>query len=261
MSLFNATLRAEILKAKNSFAVWLTVLGTIGNMVIFFFLNWFNLGHHDFTKEKTAWEVFILNNYDGIAFMMLPLFVIILATILNFMEHRSGTWTMLMGLPESRANIYLSKLIFGLLLFITAHLIFIIGIFLTGILTDLLRAEYAMPLFDFPLMLVSSLAIKTFISILALFALHLWISLRFKNFIIPLTLGILGFVLTSILSPSFPYQWLNPYAYPICYMPLHHGLIDNPHLGFWNLHDMMSVFWSLVFTCLGVVGVKRMAFV
>ena len=260
MASFYIILKAEILKAKNSFAVWLTLLGTIGNMVIFFFLNWFNLGHHDFNTNNSAWEVFVLNNYDGIAFLMLPLFLIILATILNFMEHRSGTWTMLMGLPESRPQIYLSKLIFGLLLFISAHLIFIIGIFLSGILMGLLRAEYVMPVFDFPWRLVIILAIKTFFSVLALFALHLWISLRFNNFIIPLTFGILGFVLTSILSPAFPYQWLNPYAYPICYMPFYHGLIDIPKLGFWNLHDLMSVLWGVIFTCLGILDVRRMEF-
>lgn len=260
MQNFYFLLKAEILKAKNSFAVWLTLLGTVGNMLIFFFLNWFNLGHHDFTDNKSAWEVFVLNYYDGIAFMMLPLFIIILATILNFMEHRSGTWTMLMGLPASRTHIYLSKLVFGLILFLAAHLIFIFGIFFSGLLMGILRPEYVMTVSGFPFRTVFILATKTFFSILALFAFHLWISLRFKNFIIPLTIGILGFVLTSILSPAFPYQWLNPYAYPVCYMPDFHGSIEIPHFGFWSLHDLMSLSWGIGFTILGIMEARKMAF-
>ena len=257
---FNTLLKAETLKAKNSLALWLTILGTIGNLFIFFFLNWFGLGHHPFGEGKPAWEVFVLNNYEGIAFMMLPLFIIILATLLHFMEHRSGTWALLMSLPADRTAVYLSKLVFGLLLFIAAHLAFIFGILLSGLLMGLLRPEYTMPVLEFPIGLVGGLGIKTFFSILGLFALHLWISLRFSNFIIPLTLGILGFVLTSILSPAFPYQWLNPYAYPICYMPDHNGTVGLPNFGFWSLHDLMSVLWGLGFTWLGIVAVRRMAF-
>lgn len=259
MPSFYALLRAETRKAQNSFAVWLTLLGTIGNMFIFFFLSWFDLGDHLFGQGKSDWEVYALNHYEGIAFMMLPLFVIILATLLNVMEHRAGTWALLMSLPAGRGRVYVAKLVFGLLLFLVAHLLFIIGFGLTGLLLSLIRPDVSLPLLDFPILLVLQLATKTFLSILALFALHLWLSLRFQQFIIPLTIGILGFVGTSLLTPAFPYQWLNPYAYPICYMPDFTGAIQLPSLGFWSGHDGMSVLWGLVFTLVGVWAVRRMA--
>lgn len=251
-----ALLQAEIRKARNSFAVWLTLLGTAGNMLIFFFLSWFDFGAYTFGEGRSDWEVYILNHYEGVAFMMLPLFVIILATLLNVMEHRAGTWALLLSLPASRGQLYLSKLIFGLLLFVGAHLLFIIGFFGSGLLLGLLRADLSLPLLSFPLGLVLLLAMKTFLSILALFALHLWLGLRFQQFIIPLTIGILGFVLTSLLSPAFPYQWLNPYAYPICYMPEHTGMISLPSLGPWSLHDGMSILWAFALTFLGIADLR-----
>ena len=260
MDVFVAALRAEILKSRNSFAVWLSVLGTIGNMIIFFLINWFNFGPHLFGGEASDWEVYILNHYEGIAFMMLPLYVIILATLLTFMEHRSGTWALLMSLPSSRATVYSAKLAFGLLLFIAAHLFFVMGLFLSGLLTSLLHPELSMPIPAFPVKIIAILAIKTVFSIIALLGLHFWISLRFRHFIIPLTIGILGFVFTSILSPAFPYQWLNPYAFPICYMPAQLEMIELPSVGFWNLHDGMSMLWGLLFWCLGVWEVQRAAF-
>jgi hypothetical protein len=261
MPSFSALLRAETRKARNSFVVWLTVLGTLGNMLIFAVLSWFNLGDHAFGTGQTDWEVYVLNHYDGIAFLMLPLFVIILATLLQVMEHRAGTWALLMSLPSSRGHVYLSKLVFGLLLFVVAHLLFIVGFLFSGLLLGVLRADLSLALLDFPLVLVLVLATKTVLSILALFALHLWLGLRFPQFIIPLTIGILGFVLSSLLSPAFPYQWLNPYAYPICYMPHHHGAITLPTLGFWSLHDGMSVFWAILLGLGGVADLRRMAIV
>lgn len=258
MPSFYDLLRAETLKAQNSFAVWLTLLGTLGNMLIFFLLNWFDLGDYPFGQDRSDWEVYVLNHYAGIAFMMLPLFVIILATLLNVMEHRAGTWALLMSLPVSRGRVYVAKLVFGLLLFLAAHVLFVIGFGLTGLLMGLIRSDLSLPILDFPSLLVLQLATKTFLSILALFALHLWLSLRFQQFIIPLTIGILGFVGTSLLTPSFPYQWLNPYAYPICYMPDFTGVIQLSNFGFWSGHDGMSVLWCLVFTLVGVRAVRRM---
>ena len=251
---------AEIIKSKNSFAVWLSLFGTLGNTIIFFLINWFDLGPQQFGNGETDWVVFILNHFEGIAFMMLPLYVIILATLITFMEHRSGTWALIMTLPEQRAMVYLSKFIFGLLLFVAAHVLFVVSLFGSGLLMSLIHPDYSMPLWDFPLWLVIKLAAKTILSVFALLALHCWISLRFNHFIVPLTIGILGFVFTSILSPAFPYQWINPYAYPICYMPFHNGAITLPAWGFWRLHDGMSLAWGFVFIFLGMRTAQNMTF-
>ena len=228
-------------------------------MLIFFFLSYINFGEYTFGSGPSDWEVYVLNHYEGVAFMMLPLFVIILATLLNVMEHRAGTWALLLSLPSRKGQVYVSKLAFGLLLFVAAHLLFIIGFFFSGLLLGLLRSDLSLPLLQFPLGLVLLLASKTLLSILGLFALHLWLGLRFQQFIIPLTIGILGFVLTSLLSPAFPFQWLNPYAYPICYMPQHTGVINLPTIGVWSLHEGMSILWGIVWTLVGIAELRRMA--
>ncbi len=260
MSSLVRAIKAEMLKSKRSLAVWLSLAGTIANAVTFFLLSWFDLGAHTMPRSGSAWEAYILNHYEGIAFMMLPLFVIILATLLTFMEHRAGTWTSIMSLPITRTNIYLSKLIFGLLLFVAAHLLFVIGMLFTGLLTGLLNEQFKLSLFDFPMIMVLQLIFKTCISVLALFALHLWISVRFKYFIIPLTIGIIGFVLTTLLTPAFPFQWVNPYAYPISFMPDYNGAIQLEAWGWWSSHDVMSIVLGLFFTVVGVVEVRKFVF-
>lgn len=260
MQSFIALLKAEVLKSKNSFAVWLSVGGTLGNTIIFFLINWFDLGPHKFGAQPDFWHTYILNHYEGVAFMMLPLYVIILATLLTFMEYRSGTWSLVMSLPESRALIYWAKLAFGLLLFLAAHLLFIIGLFFSGVLLGWLHKSYVLPITHFPIGMVLILGAKTLLSIIAIMALHLWISLRFKHFIIPLTIGILGFVFTAILTPAFPYQWLNPYAYPICYMPAFTGEITLSSFGGLNVHEWMSLLWGLCFLLVGTWQVKRISF-
>lgn len=230
---------AEIIKTKGSFILWLSLVGTLANVSIFFLQHALRL-EELLPLHSTAggWTAYIENHYAGISFMMLPLYVIILASLVTFMEHRTQTWVHLYTLPFPPWAYYAGKLLYTLLHFIAAHLLFILGMLLSGALLGLFQEDMG-PFTGQHLLLIGELAAQTIISILALLSLQFWISWRFTHFIIPLTIGILGFVGTALLGSEWPYQVFNPYAYPTAFMPRHLGLAD---LSLW----ITNVNWQLV---------------
>lgn len=256
MTDFWKCLRAEIIKSRGSFAVWLSLAGTIANTLIFFGLHLFEQVQLPIAPPG-AWSAYIANHYISIAFMMLPLYVIILTNLVAYMEHRQEMWVQLYTLPVSRWNIYFSKQIFVLLLFIAAHVLFIIGTLLTGLLFGLIRPDSGLLQSAPDFALIAELSARTVLSILGLLALQFWVSMRFRHFIIPLTIGILGFVTVSILSPQWTHIYWIPYAHPIIYMPEYLGDVAYPHWGWLSVGELLSVLYFVVFTVIGYWDVRR----
>jgi len=250
MSSFFRSLRAELLKSKNSLAVWLSLAGTAANVVVFFLLHFFS--SEWITAGTTPWWGFVNGHYAGVAFMMLPLYVIILCTLITFMEHRSGMWVNLYTLPIQRSRLYWSKLLFTLLLFVGAHLLFVLGLLLSGALMGLLRPETDLLRHAPDFSQIGLLAVQTVWVVFGLLGLHFWISWRFTHFIVPLLIGIIGFVTVSILGPAFYGNNFIPYAYPIQYMPAYQGEVTLARWWGAPYYVWLSPLYGVVFTALGL---------
>lgn len=244
MTSFLNALRAEHIKSRRSFAAWLAGAGTGANLLMLWVLHladtrWVHA--HD-----NPWQGWITGHYQGIAFMMLPLFVIILTSLVAFQEHRRDMWMQLLALPTARSALFFSKFLWMYGLFVAAHLAFIVGMLLTGALTGLLLPATGL-LGHWPAPgQVVLLASYTMLSVLGLAALHFWLSLVFRHFIIPLTIGILGFVLVQLLGPASSLaRWL-PYGPPVQFMPAYESGIV------WQWQPVVcSLAYAVVF---GVVG-------
>ncbi len=239
---------AELIKARGSFAVWLSIFGTIANILIFFSLH---LLQPEKWPLKAGWKDYIIHFYEGVAFMMLSLYVVILAALITFMEHRQKMWTYLFALPASRWQVFSGKLVYILIHFILAHFLFITGILISGFVLGLInpgqRLSEQLP--DF--LLIFTLAYKTILSVLGLLAFQYWISLRFKHFIVPLTIGILGFVTASLLGGESTFMPYNLFGYPIYYVSVMEGSISIQQVGPFNIAELVSIGYFLFFTLLG----------
>lgn len=253
----STALKAEIRKSRNSFAVWLSLAGTLANAAIFFALSLWD-DQRWATGGVNPWDAYVTGFFDGIAFMMLPLYVIILCTLVTFMEHRQGMWTNLLTLPVSRWQLYWNKQLFILLLFVAAHLLFIVVMLISGLILGLIKPSTGLLSFWPHFGQLAWLAFLTITSILGLLALHYWISLRFQAFIVPLTIGIIGFVTVSILGPEKWYLHLIPYAHPIQFMPDFKGEILLPRFAGLPISIWMSIIYFWLFTLLGYLDFRRM---
>ena len=237
-------------------AVWLSLAGTAANVLLFLGLH---LAGGQVVGGFTAsgWEHYIANHYEGIAFMMLPLYVIILCSLVFLMEHRSEMWVQLYTLAISPRQVYLGKLAFLFLLFLGAHLLFILGMLFSGLLFGLLRPASGL-LDGLPdLGQIAELSARTVLSILGLMGLHAWLSFRFKAFIVPLLIGILGYVVAGLLGTGWYWQFLNPYAPGFLFMPRYKGEAIIPHLGWFSGAELMSIAYLGLFTALAFITLKR----
>ncbi len=249
------SLRAETHKSRNSFAVWLSLAGTVANTLIFFVIQYFNSDWIE--AAENPWWGFVNGYYDGVAFMMLPLFVIILCSLVTFMEHRQEMWSNLYTLPLARSNLYWSKKLFTLLLFIAAHLLFVGGVLLSGLVMGLLRPDTALLQHPPDGVQLLTLAFQTVWTILGLLAFHFWISWRFTHFILPLLIGILGFVVVSLLGPGWFGNNFILYAYPIQYMPAYQGSITLATLAGKPWYFWLSPLYFVLFSLMGQYDVGR----
>lgn len=244
-------LSAEIYKLRNSYPLWLALGGTAGVVFGFFALH-LAMGQAWMPERADAypWPQYFFNHYREMARLLLPLFIVIQASLACVLEWRVDAWKNLLTLPVPRYTIYGSKYLVLLGLFIAAHLVFMVGMLGTGALLGWLRPGTG--LLDYPpdLEYLARLAFKTVVSILGLLALQLWISVRFPSFIVALTIGILCFVGASLLGPDYIFF---PYVYPIFY-PLATD-IDNG--AWWDAGGLVSAAYAVVFLCLGAWDFER----
>lgn len=251
MSTFVRSLIAEYYKAHNSLAMWLALLGTTGIILTFLAVLFF--GTANFLPEAGVhpWHNFMLLYYEATAFMLLPLFAIIIAALLCYVEHRYGMWKHLLTTTISRVAIYLSKLLFAYLFIAAAHLYFIVLMLISAAVLAVFRPELKLLEQEPDFVLLITLAVKTLLSIAGMLALQFWISMRFRSFIVALGVGVIGFVICSLLL-EWPYIVYLPYAYPMLYLE---GVAEASLLG---RTEIMSLVYLLVFSILGVLDFRRM---
>ncbi|MGH2642563.1 MAG: ABC transporter permease [Chitinophagaceae bacterium] len=204
----------EFIKAKRTFAWWLVIVGAgfMPAFVSFVFLSkWKRLipqqGHN-------PWDYFIGMSWKGMGFFYTQFFVVLLICLFFNIEHKNNTWKHIFTLPVSKTTIYFNKL-FTLLIFIALFYIFYIPILIgcgyaVGFIEPALQLKTHSP--DYLSLL--SLCLHSFIALLGIFAIHFWLSIRFKNMIIPIGIAVLGGIIWVALFQGKAEQIIYfPYAY------------------------------------------------
>jgi ABC-2 type transport system permease protein len=143
------------------------------------------------------------------AFAMLPLSLTALSVLMAQMEHGPKSWDHLLSLPGGRRWLFLAKAMVMIALD-AAMTLLLLGLLLAG--------AWLLPLFkpvsgSFDSAATAALLAKMFLASLLMAVIQLWAALRFRSFVPPLVLGILGtFISVAAASARegayFP--WLMP---------------------------------------------------
>ncbi len=249
---FIRSLWAEVLKANKSLAMWLALLGTSGIIVAFLAMLFFGTENFLPTGNQHPWHNFLMIYYKGTAFMLLPLFAIIMAALVCYIEYRYGMWKLLLSSGISRTNLYLSKLLFTYFLIIVSHGFFISMMLISGAILAVFRPQLLLLESPPDFMLLVRLAIKTLLSVAGMLALQFWVSMRFRSFIVALGVGVIGFVLSSLLVEAWPYVHFIPYAYPLLYL-------DQVEQGkLIGRNELLSLLYFSIFSLVGLLDFRRM---
>lgn len=180
-------LAADFLKIRRKMIWGLAFLGPFG-VVALQAIN-FGLRYDYMTKKYAAnlWEGML----DNIQYLSVPalLFGITLVTsMIAGIEHQMNAWKQLLALPVSRRSVFTAKFVLCLALLFVSCALLAGGSMLLG---------WALGFgTDFPYGAIAKIALLPLIAAMPVLALQLWLSITMRNQAIPLTVGIVGTVLT-----------------------------------------------------------------
>jgi len=205
--------RSEFIKCRNSAAFWLTLGGALFIPLINaikciakpdYFLSRF---------QEDPWGVWIDHNWQIAAGFFLTMYVICVTSLIVQIEHKSHAWKQLFASPRSFADIYFSKIVVIFLFIAGCFLLFNIFLVLSAYVTGVLNPGYAFSFHRMPWKTAADITVKMFASVLAMTSIQYVLSLRFKNFIIPIDIGLALFTTGFMLR-----QWEQidyyPYMHP-----------------------------------------------
>jgi hypothetical protein len=206
-------LRAEMLKTKRTASFYFTIV-LAGFIPAILLLNILTGGEDLTAIRKDPLNGIFQLGAERTGFLFLPLFVILVCTLLPQIEYRNNTWKQVFTAPQTKGNVFFAKFLnihLLLLLFLMANLLFLS---LVVVITHLSipSVQLLQQPFNTERLLVRNA--NMYIVMLALCSLQFWLGLRFRNFIIPISVGlvlwIFGIILVfeeSNLVDYYPYSF------------------------------------------------------
>lgn len=209
---FFANTAAEFMKTKGSFALWLTILAALFIPAIHVVIL---LERPDIMLpklEQTPWLTFFRVNWKNVAAVILPMYVILITNLVVQIEFRNNTWKQVYASPRSFADIFFSKLVVIQVLVPVYIFCFDVFIILAGLLVHSLNPAYRLTAGSIAWDNLLLITCRVYLGCLAVSVIQYWLSLRFRNFVIPLGLG-LGLWITGIVLMDWDKIIYYPYVY------------------------------------------------
>jgi lantibiotic transport system permease protein len=242
------SIKAEIIKTKRSASFWLSVLGAAVIPVIFV-LAYIIEPDEDYSN---TWRIHILQGWQVFNAFLLPMFIILICSLIPQIEYKNNAWKQVFASPQSIGNIFFSKYLTILIMVLFLFLAFNILLILAAIISNLLDSKFAFLSTSIDWTQVARLNIKTFISLMAIISFQYWLSLRFRNFIVPIGIG-LGLLVTSLILYQFRWEHISkvPYAFPVLTME---GISETA-LKLQN-HELNAIGYCVFFTTLAFLDMR-----
>lgn len=208
------TVQAELLKLKYPPILWLVgfVLFSIFVIVVSAYIidihNTVSLGINPWIRLNASIRAMFS------IFIGVPFIVLFISAALNI-EHQNHGFKQLYALPIRRESLILIKLVGLILCLLGVVLLLILGNITIGYVLNFLYPETEFSYFDLPILSMVKSYTYVMISLLGIIGIQFYLSLRFRGFLVPASIGILayvfGIILSSINNKSSIYF---PYCHP-----------------------------------------------
>jgi hypothetical protein len=233
--------KAEFLKTKHTAAIWLTLIGAAFIPIISIIRLMARPDRFIPVFKNDPWQMLINDNWQAGVLFLLPTYVILVTSLVVQIEFKNNTWKQVYASPRTMADIFLSRFIVIHTLILTAFILFNVFIIITGCAVNLVYKEYSFFDHAVPWKRLLTLTIKLYFSVLAITAIQYWLSLRFRNFIIPLGIG-----LALLISGFMIYQWDRLYYYPYMYSVIFFWPKFQEKVEFVNSAQVYDAIWFVV---------------
>lgn len=209
---FIYSLQSEWLKTRRSAASWLCIIGGFFIPTIYFIVFLVKSRTIEYgVTEMNVWEVHFIRMMQNMKAFLLPMGVIMASSLMTQMEFKNNTWKQLYTTPQSLTTIFLAKFSVIVIMTVKFFIFFTIGVILSGLIPCLI-INGKLPEDTFPFLFFIKENCKVFILCLPILAVQYLISLRFKNFLVPVGIGLVGLI-GSMIGSIWEFIYVSPYSY------------------------------------------------
>jgi hypothetical protein len=206
---------SEWLKKKRSLGSWLIVVGSLFTPTIIIASR---LLHHGkltgLYVSRTFWTSLWRSSWESMAIFFLPMAAILVTSLITQIEYRNNAWKQVHALPLSSGVIFFSKLAVILVLMAQFFLLFDVAVYLSGVVPSLLLRNVPFPSAPLPLWAFLADTGNYMVASLPIIVFQYLLSLRFKNFLVPVGVGFMAWV-GALSALSWKYGYIIPYSYTV----------------------------------------------
>ncbi|MES2520734.1 MAG: ABC transporter permease [Bacteroidota bacterium] len=251
MSKIAKAFSTEIIKSKNTFALWLTFIGAaiIPLMVLITYVyNW-----QLFIPKigENPWKEIFIRSFNGIT-LFTPLFIILIIGLLFNIEHKANSWKHIFVLPISKSNVFVGKYLFVFFLIFFYFVIFVLLTLAIGYLLGVYEEQLFFLNFTPDWSEIFSYLTKFFTSVMAIVGIHFWLSFRIKNLIANLGIGLAGLAFAIILNGKGSLTLFLPYSFPIKMLNY-----ESNSYHFLEQYHIVSLIYFIVLSCLSYLDFTK----
>lgn len=250
MSLAIAT-RAEVIKNRRGAAFWLCLIGSAFIPFIYFLMYTLKPGRNYARLNADPWSGHFSEGWQSFSIILLPMFVILTCSLIVQVEYKNNTWKQVFASPLSIGDIFFSKFTGILLMVLFLLVMFSVFMLLAGVAADLIHPKYTFLERPVGWAKLAKINLKTFISLLAIVSIQYWLSLRFRNFIVPIGIGLV-FVVTSMILMPWEHIDKVPYAFAF----ISYGKAGAANGRFLYDHEIYSIIYFIFFTLIAFADLR-----
>ncbi|NEU09351.1 ABC transporter permease subunit [Flavihumibacter sp. R14] len=211
------SLRSELLKIKGSSTWILTIIAAA--IVPTLMIMIFDSDSREDLKSVSAdpWNYYFGQARALLSMVFLPMFIVMISTMLPQIEYRNNTWKQVLTSPQPMWNIWLSRFMVVQLLiivFLIAHSL-LMGV--SGVVLNTIHPAFKFYDHGVDWQKYLSGMFNTYISVAAISAIQFWAGIRIKNFILPIAIGFTLWLIAGFLFFEMPpgYADKYPFAFPL----------------------------------------------
>ncbi|GLR20186.1 ABC transporter permease [Portibacter lacus] len=205
-----SSLKNELIKLRRTLAFWLTIISGLLFPILFFIA--YSIKPLILDKGVNPWEKFMTLQIENSIPFFIPMFIVLIASLIMQIEHKSLGIKHLFSLPIPKWSVYFGKLSIVILAIISTYVYYFLAILISAEVLGLINPDLTFLEFRPDFLKYIKLLTSTFIACLGIVGIQFWLSFRFKNFIISLGMGMFLAIVGIIVSQAeqsiyFPYSF------------------------------------------------------
>jgi hypothetical protein len=254
---FRRCVTADFYKLKRT-PVWWLALGGGAFVAVFVFLIYYFLVDEFQGADANPWNNYVRIGFTMISMLLVTPYAVLLTAAVLYPEHQARAWKWLHTLPLPPTYYYLAKLLVTLGLVTLTYVVFFLTLLAGGYLLSILLPQLGFQEYTPAAGRLLGIVARSFVSLLGLTALQFWLSYRYRNIIVPIGVGLLGFIIGLVSATKTQAALYFPYCYPVyTSLLLESNDPESAGLPYWGSFlqtEWLSVGYFLVFTAVGVWG-------